>query len=196
MTVSNVNKSRGRWTKTVVERFIEEYADRAYSVALKLCGNADEAREIVQEAFFKLLKSWKRAPSGRPIEAWFVTVLKNVYIDQRRRWERKFVFPLTNGGTVGENGESRNFLEVIPDGSEDLLRALERREEEEQLQKALDCLPPAEKAILVLCESEGLKYRQISEVLGCPLGTVRSRLYRARISLKKAILEKKRHARV
>jgi RNA polymerase sigma-70 factor (ECF subfamily) len=192
-----VNKSRGPWTKTMVEHFIEDYADRAYSVALKLCGDADDAREIVQEAFLKLLKGWERAPSGRPIEAWFITVLRNVYRDSMRRWERRFFVPL-HGEAVGEGAASapRNYLEALPDGSEDLLAALERREDENRLRRALDCLPPAEKAILVLCEAEGLKYRQISEILGCPLGTVRSRIFRARTSLRKALLEKKRPIRV
>ena len=192
-----VNNGRGPWTKTMVERFIQDYADRAYSVALKLCGDADSAREIVQEAFLKLLKGWERAPSDRPIEAWFITVLKNVYMDSMRRWERRFFVPL-HGEAVGEGEEAapHNYLDVLPDGSEDMLAALERREDEDRLRRALDCLPPTEKAILVLCEAEGLKYRQISEILDCPLGTVRSRIYRARNSLRKALLEKNRPARV
>ncbi len=192
-----VNNGRGPWTKTMVERFIQDYADRAYSVALKLCGDADDAREIVQEAFLKLLKGWESAPPDRPIEAWFITVLRNVYMDSLRRWERRHFVPLHGEAVAeGEDAAPRDYLEVTPDGSEDMLAALERREDEDRLRRALDCLAPAEKAILVLCEAEGLKYRQISEVLGCPLGTVRSRIYRARNSLRKALLEKKRHLRV
>ena len=64
-----------------LERFIREYAERAFQFAFRLCGNAEQAKELTQEAFFRLIRKWDQYDPSQPLEGWFLTVLRNVYYD-------------------------------------------------------------------------------------------------------------------
>ncbi len=170
----------------MLERFVREYSGKAFQFAFRLCGNSEEAKEIVQEAFYKLLKGWTRYDGRRSLENWFLRILRNVYVDSMRQPDRRLrlsVAEASPGGTLVDP------LEELCNGTSDgILSDLARAESRALVQAALDCLPREQKAILLLRDAGGWDYRRIAEVLDCPLGTVRSRLARARTAFKREIL--------
>ena len=175
----------------MIERFIAEYSERGYRFAYHLCGNAEDAKELVQEAFVRLLKHGDRYDDGQPFEKWFLTVLKNLYFDGMARYERRHGVSLDAPAGGPGDPEARTLAETVADArDEGLLDRLLREEAREEVRSAMAALSPDHRAVLALCDIEGLGYETIASVLDCPLGTVRSRLNRAREALKRIILER------
>lgn len=176
----------------MLERFIEDYAEQGYQFAFHLCGNAEDARELVQEAFYRLIRKWDQYDHSQPLDSYFVIILRNLYFDGTRKYDKRHFVSL-DAASGGEEGEGESFSELIADArEEDLLGRLERKETVEGVQAALRSLSPEHRAILELSDVQNLKYGQIMEVLDCSLGTVRSRLCRARKAFRKALLEQPR----
>lgn len=173
----------------MIERFIREYSERAFQFAYHLCGNAEDAHELVQEAFFRVIRHWSRYDASQPLENWFLTILKNVYYDGFKKWGRSFA---SLDAEISSDGEGATFADSIADGEEDLQRSLERKETVDAVSDIMETLKPEYRAILMLSDMQGLNYQQIAAVLDCPAGTVRSRLCRARAAFKK-IMRRGKH---
>jgi RNA polymerase sigma-70 factor (ECF subfamily) len=172
--------------RDTLERFVDEYADRAYGFAYGLCGNEADAREIVQEAFVKIFEKAELYDASQSLENWFLAVLKNVFRDGLRRWERRSRVSID--APLGEDGLT--LADALPDAREEaLLDRLEREESAARLRTALEALSPALRAVVALVDMEGLGYEEAAEALDLPLGTVRSRLNRARAALRERLLE-------
>jgi RNA polymerase sigma-70 factor (ECF subfamily) len=172
--------------RDALERFVDEYADRAYGFAYGLCGNEPEARELVQEAFVKIFERADQFDETLSLETWFLTVLKNVFRDSLRRWDRKSRVSLD--ATIGDEGLT--VADAIADANEEaMLDRLERNEAAERLRAAIETLTPDARAIVALIDMEGLGYEEAAEALSLPLNTVRSRLFRARESLRRRLLK-------
>ncbi|MBI4375577.1 MAG: sigma-70 family RNA polymerase sigma factor [Elusimicrobia bacterium] len=184
----SLQRSLGRLEPFMIERFIKEYAERGFQFAYHLCGNPEEAKELVQEALVKVMLKWRLYDQSQPLENWFLTILRNVYYDGLKRYERRHSLSLD--ASVGGDPDRPGLHEVLADRTqEDLTAQLERQELRSALGAALSRLKPEHRAIITLCDMEGLGYEEIAAVLDCPLGTVRSRLWRARAELKKRLLE-------
>jgi RNA polymerase sigma-70 factor (ECF subfamily) len=176
----------------MLERFIEDYADQAYQFAFALCGNVEDARELVQESFYRLIQKWDQYDPSQPLDSWFVVILRNIYFDGTRKYDKRHCVSL-DAPAEGRDGDGDNFSELIADArEEDLLGRLERQEASESVQEVLRSLSPEHRAVLDLCDLQGLKYEEIKDVLDCSLNTVRSRLFRARAAFRKAMLERSR----
>lgn len=174
----------------MLERFIEDYAERAYQFAYRLCGNSEEAKELTQAAFFKIIQKWDKYDPSQPLENWFLRILRNVYYDSldksASRPSLSFDAPV-----AGRDSETLTYAEVLADErDEEFLTTLERRETAEQVRGLIDSLLPDHKAVLTLCDIQGMSYEEIAEVLGCSEGAVRSKIWRARAALKEKLLEK------
>lgn len=166
------------------ERVVEEYAEKGYRFALSLCGGADEARELLQEAFVKVLTRWDSYDPSQPLDNWFYAIVRHLYLDGLRRYERRHGLSLD--AAVDEEGTP--LAERLADRRETpLLEGLERREAAEAVQRALASLKPEYRAILTLVDVEGMGYEGVAAALEWPMGTVRSRLFRAREALRKAL---------
>ncbi|MHB2025648.1 MAG: RNA polymerase sigma factor [Elusimicrobiota bacterium] len=161
-------------------KFIRDYSDRGFRFAYQLSGNAEDAKELVQEAFFRVIRNWAKWDATSNPESWFLTILRNVYYDALRRYERRNSLSLDR--VFDEDGESQNSLsDMVSDVREEsFFESLVRQERSGMVRGVLDSLNPEHKAVLVLCDMEGLSYEKISVVLDCPMGTVRSRISRAR----------------
>ena len=169
-----------------LERFVDEFGDHAYSFAYSLCGNEPDARELVQDAFVKIFDKADRYDPAQSLESWFMTILKNLFLDGTRRWERK------NGVSLDApvGAEGLTVADSIPDARETaLLDRLERAEEGAQVRRALAALTPDLRAVLTMVDVECIGYDRAAEALGWPVGTVRSRLSRARAGLRTRLLE-------
>jgi RNA polymerase sigma-70 factor (ECF subfamily) len=169
-----------------LERFVDEYGDHAYSFAYSLCGNETDAKELVQEAFVRIFDRADRFDPTKSLESWFMTILKNLFLDGRRRWERKNGISLDV--PVGEDGLT--VADSIADSREAaLLDRLEREEETARVRRALESLTPDFRAVLTLVDVECIGYDNAAAALGWRVGTVRSRLSRARAALRARLLE-------
>jgi RNA polymerase sigma-70 factor (ECF subfamily) len=170
-----------RGDRAAFEVLVRRYQDRLYHTAYRLLGNTDDAQDVVQDAFLNAYQSLHQFKGDARFFTWLYRIAVNSAISLRRRAGRVagrravLSADLPRGTTVEPTDESDGSR---PDS------ALERAEDEQRLRAALDGLTPDHRAVLVLKEIEGRKYETIADVLGVPVGTVRSRLHRARLELR------------
>jgi len=171
------------------ERFVRELGGRAFQFAYRLTGNVDEAKDLVQEAFFRMLRSWDRYDASRPMEAWFFRILRNIFLDVRKRYENRNKVSLdAPAESVAE--EAPAYGEIIPFPETAVIEVLERREAAGLVWEVLGAMSCEYRAVLTLCDMQAMSYSEISQVLGIPEGTVRSRLSRARKEFRRRMTER------
>ena len=171
------------------------YQDRLYNAVLRLVGDADEAAEITQDAFMRGLSKIESFRGEASAYTWLFRIAMNLAISQLRKVQRHRVFSLDRpsaggngrlggGSESGEDQASSLVDRVAQDRSAAPLETLEGRERGEQVLAALGRLDPEYRAVLVMRDIEGFDYQQMADVLGLPLGTLKSRLFRARLALR------------
>jgi RNA polymerase sigma-70 factor (ECF subfamily) len=172
--------------KELSERALS-YADPLYNLARYLTGNASDAEDLVQESFTRALASFEQFAAGGNLKAWLFRILRNAFIDRRRREKRA---PIQGGlDTVHPDPE----LEAAPiellrgDAELEHLRSVVARE----LEEAMMALPEAHREVILL-DVEGFTESEVAEVLGCAVGTVKSRLSRARGALRRRLHDYRR----
>jgi RNA polymerase sigma-70 factor (ECF subfamily) len=169
-------------------RLVERHQRRAFSVAVALVRNDDDAREIVQEAFLRAFKSLARFQSDSTFFTWLYRIIANLSVDHARRaGGRTAPFAEQRLANVEVDELDVPFLGRV-EGA-DPLDALRRREIAASLQAAFDALPSYHRAVIVLRELEGLSYEEMAEALGVSKGTVMSRLFHARRKLQRALAD-------
>jgi RNA polymerase sigma-70 factor (ECF subfamily) len=160
---------------------VGRYQDRLYQTTYRLLGNAADAQDVVQDAFLSAYQSLHQFKGDARFFTWLYRIAVNSAISLRRRETR------LAGRRAVVTGESDGRHQLERHDESDGSRpdtALERAEDERRLQAALDSLTVEHRAVLVLKEIEGRKYEAIAGILGVPVGTVRSRLHRARVELR------------
>lgn len=163
----------------VFGQLVLRYQDRLYNAILRVVENRDDAADVVQDAFVNAYQSLASFKGGSEFYTWLYRIAFNSAISQKRR-KRLFISLDTDhrNGAEGYFEPTDNSLDSRP-GS-----ALERTEEERALQRSLTRLSPEHRTVLVLKDIEGMKYEEIAEVLAVPVGTIRSRIHRARLELR------------
>lgn len=146
--------------------------DRLYNLACWLTHNREEAEDLVQETYAKALKGFSSFQAGTNFRAWMYRILRNTFLTSRAGM--KSFTPLED-----ESGD-----EVLAVADETPEKILLQRMDEELIHKALDALPVNYREVLLLCDVEEMSYRDIATTLGIPIGTVMSRLSRARGALR------------
>jgi len=155
---------------------VEKYMRRAYYIALGMSGSHEDALDLSQEAFVRAFRARKSLDPERPFYAWLYQIVRRLCFnntrDRRTRTERL--------------REARPWLvdrSVARHSGLDPARALEREEARARVRRGIELLPERLREVLVLKEFEGLRYREIADLVGIPIGTVMSRLYTARRKL-------------
>jgi len=154
-------------------RLVERYMRRAYYSALGLVGSREDALDLSQEAFARAFRARQTIDPDRPFYAWLYQILRRLcfnFLRDRRSHRSKLQLV---GSWLAEEAMDR-FSDMDP------ARVLEREEARRRVAHGIEHLPAREREVLVLKEFEGLKYREIADLLGIPIGTVMSRLYAAR----------------
>lgn len=171
------------------EKLVERTQRQAYNMAYRMTGNHDDAEDLTQEAYLRAYRSFQTYNRKLPFESWFFRILSNLFIDLlRRRPKQK---PLSLDQPVeGEEGDD-NLLLQIPDEMADPERNLMEQVMDERLQAALAALPKPFRVAVLLCDVEGKSYEEIAEIMGSSIGTVRSRIHRGRLQLRKAMESQK-----
>jgi RNA polymerase sigma-70 factor, ECF subfamily len=171
-----------------MERLIVKYQDRVFNTVLKICGNRDDAVELTQDAFVKVLESIGTFEGKSGFYTWLFRIAVNLTINHCRRRIRTSTEPL-DGPIAGSRSIAASGLRAMlsDDGSPDPARLAIDKEMRELVLKALERLDNEHRTIVVLRDIEGMNYIDISETLGLEMGTVKSRLSRARAMLREIL---------
>lgn len=153
------------------------HLDAVYSFAVYLCRDRELARDLVQETYLRAWKSWDSFQPGTNCKAWLLTIARNLYISHYRHHQR---LPQTTSYTEDDDELPPAPLEAAAPSVEE---ELERTVLDEEILHALEALPESFRTIVILCDLEELSYEDVARMLGVPIGTVRSRLHRARARL-------------
>ena len=155
---------------------VSRYMRRAYYAALGLTGSHDDALDLSQEAFVRAYRARASLDPDRPFYPWLYQIVRRLCFNlQRDRRTRRRRMEEATPWLQDQAGARA--------AASDPARSAERSELRSRLEVAIDALPEREREVLVLKEFEGLRYREIAELLGIPIGTVMSRLYTARRNL-------------
>jgi len=139
--------------------------------------NREEAEDLVQETYLKALKGFASFERGTNFRAWMYRILRNTFLTSRTGLSAKMTVPL-------DAEEDAAALPVTSDTPESVLLA---RSDQQLVQDALERLPVPFREVILLCDMEEMSYQEIAETLGIPIGTVMSRLSRARKSMRELI---------
>lgn len=159
------------------EREALPHLDALYGAALRLTRSPSDAEDLVQDTVLKAYRFYDRFEVGTNLKAWLLKILTNTFINRYRRGVReRGVFEGGSAEPVGDGVMSRSAMRGLLDPVEDAQRGLLLAE----IQAALDELPEDYRLMILLADVEELSYKEIADVVGCPIGTVMSRLHRAR----------------
>ncbi len=166
------------------------YQDRLFNALLRMLGEAEEAREATQEAFTRALEKIETFRGESSPYTWIFRIGMNLAISSLRRSQRARTFSL-DGTSQGGNGMSHHDDQaaalvdrVAANRDEQPPEVAERNERHQVVLDALSRLDGEYRAVLVMRDVEGFDYQQMADVLGLPLGTLKSRLFRARLALR------------
>ena len=160
------------------ELLVEKYKERAYRLAARVLGDPEEALDVAQEAFVRVYQSLPRFKGQSAFYTWLFRIVTNLALDRhRQRAARQRAF-----GT--EEVPPEEWERTAADETPDPAEATASAEKRGKIARALNALPEHHRTIIILSDIEGLSYREIANVLRCPVGTVMSRLHNARKRLR------------
>jgi RNA polymerase sigma-70 factor (ECF subfamily) len=164
-------------------RLVLAYQNHAFNLAYRIMGDPDQAADITQTGFLSAFRNIKGFRGGS-FRAWILRIMTNACYDELRRQKRRPSIPLEPLSYKGEEVESPSWLE---DPSERPEEAVARSELSQAIQQCIQRLPPEFRAVVVMIDVQGLDYAEAAEAIGRPLGTVKSRLARARLRVQKCL---------
>ncbi|MDD4170591.1 MAG: sigma-70 family RNA polymerase sigma factor [Desulfotomaculaceae bacterium] len=172
------------------EELVRIHQNRVYALGLQLSGNREDAQDLAQEAFIRAYRALDSFRNEADFGTWLHRITVNVWLNFRRK-EGKPQISLDEPYQGEDGSEIRH---EVAGEDDDPLRALEQKEFRGLVRAALTRLSDEHRTVLVLREIEGYSYEEMSRVLGCTLGTVKSRLSRARVVMRSKMTELAREA--
>ena len=163
------------------ESLVARYQTRITAYAARMLGSVDDAEDVAQETFIKAYRSLDSFRGASSFSTWLYRIATNLCIDRARAKKRRpqsaysLDEPFDNDDASGTR--------EIADFSQEPMRGVERDELRRQVRETVMEMPDKLRAVLVMCDIQGMAYEQIAQVLGCPIGTVKSRLFHARADL-------------
>jgi RNA polymerase sigma-70 factor, ECF subfamily len=159
---------------------VQRYQGRLYNTVYRLTENAEDAQDVVQDAFLHAYQSLDSFKGDSLFFTWLYRIAVNTAISLKRK--RRVVLSIDSARN-GESGhEPVDPSEVTRPG-----HSVEREEQERRVRRALNALSPEHRVVLVMKDMEGQKYEDMAELLRVPIGTIRSRLHRARLELRELL---------
>jgi len=172
-----VSSSQDGKTSVGFEDLAMPLFDSLYNFARWLARDSNDAEDLVQETYLKGLRSFASFQSGTNFRAWMFRILRNTFLSSRSTLERRVTVAMDSEADGPELAVENQTPETI----------LMNRLSSQQVQRAIDDLPVHYRETLLLCEVEGMSYQEIAEILSMPIGTVMSRLARARTAVRAAL---------
>jgi RNA polymerase sigma-70 factor, ECF subfamily len=153
------------------EREALVHLDAVFRVAVRFAGTAADADDLVQDTFFRAYQAWDQFERGTNAKGWLITILRHVFINDYRRNVRRRQILTSDAPPAVEHATVRFFDELVDD----------------EVVRAIDALPFQFREVVMLRDVEDLTYEEVATMLDIPVGTVKSRLFRARELLQKAL---------
>lgn len=182
-----MNTSLPESSKPSKDPFSEEaltHLDAMYGVACKLTRNPTDAEDLVQDAFVKAMRAREQFHAGTNLKAWLFRILTNTFINKYRRGGlERSVLDGPDADPLADGWVSASTMRQLRDPEMLALMPIV----EGEIQVALDALPAEFRLAVVLCDVEEFSYEEIAQIMGCPIGTVMSRLHRGRKLLQRAL---------
>ena len=181
--------------RTALNELLAAHQTRLYNICLRLLGNRDDAAEVAQEALLKAVQHIDRFRGESKLGTWLVRIATNeatTHLRRRRiRRAASLESPHPNGQADGDADAGADWRHQLADGREPSPdERVQQQEQRLSLQAAIDQLEPDFRAVLVLRDVDQMDYQQIADVLEVPVGTVKSRLFRARLALREQLSER------
>ncbi|MBP6964388.1 MAG: sigma-70 family RNA polymerase sigma factor [Armatimonadetes bacterium] len=164
------------------EEIVARYKDGIYNYISRMISNRDEVEDLAQEVFVRAYSGLRSFRQESNLRTWLYRIANNLCIDKYRRWatERRL---LATPERVRDGDEGPRETD-LPDTTHDPQIVCERAELQQEVRAALSRLPDKLRAAILLYDMEGMSYEEIAEALGVPVGTVKSRLFNARMQLR------------
>jgi len=180
-------QARRKEHRAEFEREALAHLDALYGAAYRLARNPRDAEDLVQDALLRAYRFWDTFEKDSNCKAWLLRILTNTFINEYQRKKRsREVLDAAQAEQEATDGVLHHAAAETQKSPEGLL--LERSVSDD-VQRALDALPDEFRTAVVLCDIEGLSYKEIAEIMECPVGTVMSRLFRGRRLLEGALKE-------
>lgn len=159
------------------EQLVLEHLDMLYAVALRLTRNPTDAQDLTQNTIVKALRFHDKFKQGTYIKAWLLTILRNTFINDYRRKARRPTLVELKGTEAAANTAPDPDVAFHPrkGSASDLLELVD-----DQVRDAVDALPDDFRAAVIMADLQDKSYKEIAKAVGCPIGTVMSRLHRGR----------------
>lgn len=162
-----------------LEHAMTTYGRQTYNYAYRLTGNEADARDLTQEAFLRVFRAWRSFQPGTSFISWIYRIVTNLHRDELRKRKGVFLQELPDDNVPYElPREAREH---------DPIAAFHERQLSSVVSNALGQLTPDQRAVVLLADVEERSYQEIADIMACSIGTVRSRLHRARLQLRKLI---------
>lgn len=171
--------------KVLFESLVKTYEKPLFQFAYRLCGNHYEAQDLLQEGLYRAYKSFSRFEAGTAFDRWLYQIIHNLYIDHyRKKKNRPLTTSIDEPVPYLENEKPLDIADCSANPEDEAVRGELGRE----IQNGLKELPTEYRAAVILCDIQGLSYEEISQILHCSIGTVRSRIHRGRMMLRRILL--------
>ena len=167
------------------EELLTLYNQKVYNIAYRMMGNYHDTSDVVQEVFVRIFKSLRNFRGDCAFSTWIYHITINVCKDELRVKKKYNDDSIDEYIFTEKGGVAKEFADDSPGPEE----CYEIQELSEQLQSVIDLLHPDYRAVIILREQKELSYQEISDILGVSLGTVKSRINRARAALAKKIID-------
>ncbi|MDQ2857441.1 MAG: sigma-70 family RNA polymerase sigma factor [Candidatus Eremiobacteraeota bacterium] len=163
-----------------LERAMTQYGKATYNFAFRLTNNEADARDLTQDAFIRVYRAWRSFEPGTSFLSWIYRIVTNLYRDELRRRKGRFHEEIPEDNAPQEfSGHRPLAVTPIDDYVESQLG--------EPMSRALAQLSPDQRQVVILADIEEYSYQEIAEIMACSIGTVRSRLHRARALLRRLV---------
>jgi len=172
-------------TQREFEKLYMRSQRRAYNLAYRLTGNAADAEDVAQDAYVRAWHNFETYDTSRSFEGWLFRIITNRVIDMRRRQKRVPMYSLDTPVQGDDDGQPLAHEFASPDSNpQDIVI---NPIMDEKLQQALAALPADYRSAILMCDVEQKSYQEIALAMRCAIGTVRSRIHRARVMLRKQL---------
>ena len=169
--------------RSAFDQLVLKYEARAYQYAFRLTRDPKQAGDVVSDAFLRVYSALKNFRGQSAFSTWLYRIVTNCFLDRKKRDKDGNNVSLDSSVNIGD-GEVERQYEDDSDGPAEIA---ERNARETAIQDALGSMPEYQRAMLIMYHVEGLSYEEISDALDLPIGTVKSRLNRARVALREQL---------
>jgi len=169
------------------ERQALVHIDALYGAAYRLTRNARDAEDLVQDSLLRAFRFWDSFEQDSNCKAWLLRIVTNTFINEYQRKKRSR--EVLDAATAEQDATDGVLVHAHAGDKQSPDQALLQQSVSDDVQKALEQLPDDFRTAVILCDMQGLSYKEIAEIMECPVGTVMSRLFRGRKLLAAALRE-------